>query len=110
MNEKIVIDYCTNLEWFTKPTLIHISKMSHELLFWLEVKFNWELPIPSIGTNKDRFLFCWDNQEHHLEVELGQIEEFEWFYRNRKSGIIDSFDTNKFELNENFLKYLNYFV
>ena len=44
------------------------------------------IALPSMGFGPDgKLMFCWDRDEHHLELEIepGQLPEI--FYRNRET-------------------------
>jgi hypothetical protein len=60
---------------------------------------------PEVSTFEKYLLFIWDNGEHHCELELEQVRDYDtrvhtslaellthyegyWFYRNRTTGFI----------------------
>jgi hypothetical protein len=52
------------------------------------------VPVPHAGPLPDGgFQFVWDNEPHHLEVDILPDGSMEWFYRNRKT---DEFDGDDF--------------
>jgi hypothetical protein len=62
---------------------------------WLYAKtLNAPIPVATPSDDKDRFHLSWDREEHHLDVDVYGIgadglQQWEWFYRNRKTDELD---------------------
>lgn len=57
----------------------------YALQAWRDLTANYKnVPIPNvgIGPDDDMIMFTWDNDTHHLELEVWQDGHGEWFYLN----------------------------
>lgn len=64
---------------------------------WAKIKTSFTKNIiPQAGPTNDGFQFVYDINEHHLEIDISQSYEVEWFYRNRK--------TDKYEGSDDIIK------
>ena len=46
------------------------------------------VPIPQAGpTAQDSFILSWNRSQWHFEIEIFADGRFEWFYRDRRSGV-----------------------
>lgn len=41
----------------------------------------------AVATETGGIFMSWDRGHHHLEIELMSSGRYDWFYRNRKSGV-----------------------
>lgn len=66
------------------------------------------LPVPDVSYGPDgQFLFIWDKEEHHLELEIEPSGEGYFFYRNRTTGKLwDSAYTVSSDLTEEIIEKL----
>lgn len=69
------------------PGLILSTKKLWELLRTLTGKL---LHTPAAGpTDEGTMVLAWDNNEHHVDVDVGLDGCYEWFYSNRLTGSYD---------------------
>lgn len=59
-----------------------IAKKSLEVFKYLNKKYKLAVPAACTGPDGQMF-YCWDNNEHHLEIEFSNDEPIYFFYRNR---------------------------
>jgi plasmid stabilization system protein ParE len=61
---------------------------SHVQRFWrnLRASAHGPLQVPQAGpTDGPGFLLVWDRHRHHLEIEIFEDGNYDWFYRDRDS-------------------------
>src|SRR5271157_1968962 len=75
--------------------------------FWLMLEQNEPmLKSPLAWLDEESFHMSFDNNEHHLDIELfANSNTFEWFYRNRITNECDGDDSKSIEMS----KYLALF-
>lgn len=63
-----------------------VKQKSYDL--WMSIKeLCHEMPVPSATTGPDGLMaYCWDKDEHHLELEIYSNCDVEFFYRNRRTN------------------------
>ncbi len=66
--------------------LISQETFTQALSAWKHLCEIYLMPVPSACTGPDgRLLFCWDKENHHLELEFIPNQAAEFFYRDRNS-------------------------
>lgn len=71
-----------------ESALISRDTAKKAILAWVRiwVASNFELPHPAACTGPDgRVLYAWDEEKHHLELDIYPDGPAEFFYRNRET-------------------------
>lgn len=82
-------DHENHMEWLNKihaTGLIDDEVLVKAFKSWYQIGHlsNWIMPVPLGCTGPDgSLMYCWNKDEHHLELEFFPGKSSEWFYRNR---------------------------
>jgi hypothetical protein len=98
-NEKNQDELRTYLDSFQVDNNADVAATNYFWQVWQQLSeyfinrgFCLEVPDACPGENND-FMYTWSKAEHYLECEIFATGEVEFFYRNRKTGVVWGEDT-----------------
>ncbi len=72
------------LDKVKQHSLVDDNTLGHVLSVWQKLDQGIQIPVGSVGENR-QFMYSWDKDEHHLELEIFSFGPAEFFYYNRKT-------------------------